>query len=186
MQHWEAAAVFHGMNTIWSLPKISLKIKLHLFSAIVIPTAIYSNLSVSINRRLNIFHQRCLRRILNVRVLNSISIECLWSYHQWWSTLKEWCCTLHNIIACRRPELASHSFRMENYRIPKIAMRKTPLGAKHTRGTWWRTFIQDFKTLNIKQDPRPVQEILESPCCPICYLASRDARLVVTAADSKG
>ena len=67
----KAAAIFRRLNKIWSSSTISLKIKLCLFNSIVIPTAIYAGetwkTSTRINRKLDVFQQRCLRRILKIR-----------------------------------------------------------------------------------------------------------------------
>ncbi len=148
----KAAAVFRRMNKICYSLSISLKIKLRLFSAIVVPTAIYASetwkASGSINNRLDVFQQRCLRRILKIRFYDHITNEeVLW---------RSGVCKLHNIVARRRLRLAGHILRMENNRIPKTAMRWVPLGAKRPwgrpRNTWRRTFLQDLKTLNMAWD----------------------------------
>ncbi len=75
----KAAAVFWRINKIWSSPSISLKIKLRLFSAIVVPTAINASetwtASGSSKNRLDVFQQRCLRRILKIRFYDHITNE---------------------------------------------------------------------------------------------------------------
>ncbi|CAI5689735.1 unnamed protein product [Oreochromis niloticus] len=145
----KAAAVFWRMNKIWSSPTISLKIKLRLFNSIVIPTAIYASetwkVSACINSNLDVFQQRCLRRILRIRYTDHITNEEILRRS---GTVK-----LHNIVARKRLQLAGHILRMDDAQIPKTAMRWQPLGVKRPRGrprnTWRRSFHQDLKTSNI-------------------------------------
>lgn len=58
------ATIFRRMNNICSSPSIFLKINFHLLASTVIPTAIYASktwkASTSINKKLDVFQQRCL------------------------------------------------------------------------------------------------------------------------------
>ena len=145
----KAAAVFRRLNKIWSSSTISLKIKLRLFNSIVVPTAIYAcetwKASRSTNHKLDVFQQRCLRRILKIRYIQHITNEEVLNRSD--------TCKLHDIVTQRRLRLAGHILRMDSERIPKTAMKWTPPGGRRPRGrprnTWRRTFASDIQGLNI-------------------------------------
>ena len=145
----KAAAVFRRLNRIWSSPTISLTIKLRLFNSIVIPTAIYASetwrMSASINHKLNVFQQRCLRRIMKVRYFHHVTNEDI--------LRRSNACKLHDVVARRRLRLAGHILRMSDERIPKTAMEWIPPDGRRPRGrprhTWRRTFVNDIRELNI-------------------------------------
>ena len=71
--------VFRKLQKIWSLTSIRLKIKLQLYNSIVLPTALYASetwkSTAAISKRLNVFHQRCLRKILKISYLDHITNE---------------------------------------------------------------------------------------------------------------
>lgn len=98
MPHWKGGCVFRRMNKIWSSPTISLKIKLCLLNWIAIPTTIYASetwkVSACINTKLDVFQQRCFRRILQIRYTDHITNE---EVLQRSGTVK-----LHNIVARQR------------------------------------------------------------------------------------
>ena len=61
-------AVFRRMRKIWNNAKIDQKIKLRLYITIVLPTELYASetwkVTAAISKKLNVFHQRYLRKIL--------------------------------------------------------------------------------------------------------------------------
>ncbi|XP_065326078.1 NLR family CARD domain-containing protein 3-like [Pelmatolapia mariae] len=147
----KAAAVFRRMNKIWSSPTISLKIKLHFFNSIVIPTAIYASetwkVSACINTKLDVFQQRCLRRILRIRYIDRITNEEI--------LRRSGTVELHNIVACKRLRLAGHILRMDDAQIPKTAMRWQPLGVKRPRGrpcNTWRRLTEVHKKMMMEKE----------------------------------
>ena len=64
----KAAAVFRRMRKVWSTSTIDLDTKLRLYNSIVLPTAVYASetwkSSARLNKKLDVFHQRNLRKIL--------------------------------------------------------------------------------------------------------------------------
>ena len=70
---------YSKMDKIWKSSKMSLKIKLQLYNSIVLSTAIYTcdswSTSVKLNKKLNAFHQRCLRKILNITYVDRVKPE---------------------------------------------------------------------------------------------------------------
>uniref|UniRef100_A0A914URD9 Reverse transcriptase domain-containing protein n=1 Tax=Plectus sambesii TaxID=2011161 RepID=A0A914URD9_9BILA len=148
----KASAVFQQMRNIWSSASISLNIKLRLYASITLPMATYAaetwKASASITRKVNVFHQRCLRRILRIRYFDHITNEEVLQRSKLPS--------LSTIIARYRLRLAGHVFRMDDSRIPRKAFRWVPLGYRRGRGrprlTWRRTFINDLKALDVSWD----------------------------------
>ena len=71
----KAASIFQRLHPIWS----STTIKLRLYTAIVIPTAIYAcetwKRTVMIAHRLDVFHRRCLRAILSISWRDHVTNE---------------------------------------------------------------------------------------------------------------
>ena len=61
------------------ISKISLKIKLQLYNSIVLPPATYAcekwKTPVKLYKKLNAFHQRCLRKILKITYLDRVKNE---------------------------------------------------------------------------------------------------------------
>lgn len=140
----KASAVFYCLRPIWTSSTISLTIKLHLYTTIVLPTVTYGSetwkITVAVTRKVDVFHQRCLRRILGISYLDHITnVEVLR-----WSKM----CRLSFIIAKRRLRLAGHVLRMDRHRITRRQYWE-PLDAKLGRGrpktNWRSTFKDDLK-----------------------------------------
>src|SRR5690242_8758757 len=104
-----------------------------------------SKASASITRKMNVFHQRCLRRILRIRYVDHVANEEVLRRSKLPS--------LHTIIARRRLRLAGQIIRRTDTRIPERAFRWVTPGGWRGRGrprlTWRRTFISD---LNVSWD----------------------------------
>ena len=70
----KASAVFQRLRQVWSTTTINTKTKIRFYNTIVLPPAIYASetwkISTRIARKLNVFHQRCLRRILGITYLD--------------------------------------------------------------------------------------------------------------------
>uniref|UniRef100_A0A7I5E8S3 Reverse transcriptase domain-containing protein n=1 Tax=Haemonchus contortus TaxID=6289 RepID=A0A7I5E8S3_HAECO len=147
----KAAAVFRRLQPLWASSSISQNIKLRLYYSIVIPTALYASetwkSTASLVKRLNAFHQRCLRRIMKIRYTDHVTNE---------EVLRR-CGSncLHVVVAQRRLRLAGHILRMAQQRVSRVAMNWIPPGAKRGRGrprnTWRRTFENDLKTINVSR-----------------------------------
>jgi len=67
----KAAAVFRRLDNVWRSSTLSLKIKLDLYTSLIISTAIYASetwkSTAKIRQQLEVFHQRNLRKILALR-----------------------------------------------------------------------------------------------------------------------
>uniref|UniRef100_A0A914UPB0 Reverse transcriptase domain-containing protein n=1 Tax=Plectus sambesii TaxID=2011161 RepID=A0A914UPB0_9BILA len=146
----KAAAVFKRMRPMWSSASINEGIKIRLFTTIIVPTALYGcetwRHTERIAKKLNVFQQRCLRRIFRISYLEHKTNDKVLkraNVHQ-----------LEAIVTERRMRLAGHVLRMNDDRHPKTAMRWTPRNGKRRVGapriTWRRTFIKDLED---SQDP---------------------------------
>lgn len=145
----KASTVFQQMCIIWSSTSISLNIKLRLYASIILPMATYAaetwKASASISHKVDVFHQRCLWRILHIWYYNHITNEEVLR----WSNMS----SLSTMIAYRRLWLAGHIIWMESSRIPKQALQWVLPRGQRCRGrpwlTWRQTFINDPSSLNI-------------------------------------
>ncbi|XP_078682172.1 uncharacterized protein LOC144916725 [Branchiostoma floridae x Branchiostoma belcheri] len=145
----KAAAVFRRMRTIWATSAIDLDNKLRLYNSIVLPTAIYASetwkCTAKLTKKLDVFHQRNLRRILKVRWKDHITNEEI--------LRRAKTQPLGDIITGKRMQLAGHILRLPSQRHSKTAMTWVPPGGRRKRGrpknTWRRTFQEDLKRANI-------------------------------------
>ena len=91
--------------------------------------------------KLETFHRKCLRHILNIWWPNVITNSELYEKSKTVSVKAE--------IEKRRLRLLGHILRMPNHRVPKIALKWTPATGKRSRGrpkcTWRRTIERDLK-----------------------------------------
>ncbi|KAK1805428.1 hypothetical protein P4O66_019744 [Electrophorus voltai] len=146
----KAAGVSQRLRRIWSSTTINTGIKMRLYSTIVIPTAIYASETwrntKRIAQKLNVFHQRCLRRILGISYKDRITNEEVLQ----WSGLRK----LEEIVTEHRMCLAGHLLRLPDKRISKAAVHWTPTGGKRKQGrpktTWRSTFITNLKAIDIR------------------------------------
>jgi len=142
----KAAAVFRRLERVWKSQKLDIKIKLRLYSSIVLPTVLYASETwketESISKKLDVFHQRCLRKILKIsyrdHVTNKDVLERTQSRR------------LRDTVTERRMRFAGHILRLAHDRYAKMALFWEPLG-KRKRGrpkhTWRKTFEEDLATV---------------------------------------
>jgi len=153
----KAMGVFRKLQRIWSMTSISRRIKLQLYNTIVLPTALYASetwkSTAAISKKLDVFHQKCLRRILKITYHDRITNEEVLRIAQ--------SRRLQDIVAERRFKFAGHILRMPVERPAKVAMKWQPPFGKRKRGrpkiSWKRTFIKDINSVdkeweNIEQE----------------------------------
>ena len=147
----KASWAFGKIEHLMKAKNISLKTKLSLYNATVISVLLYGSetwqLYAADKKRLNAFHQRCLRRILKVSYRDHITnVEILKRTGQ-----RE----IGDVLMERRLRWYGHVARMAEERIPKIVMKWKPTG-KRRRGrprlTWRHTIETDLKRLDITWD----------------------------------
>jgi len=140
----KAAAVFRRLDNVWRSSTLSLKIKLDLYTSLTVSTAIYAcetwKSTVRIRQKLDVFHQRNLRKILGVTWRDHMSnIEVLKRTGQR---------RLQNIVSERRLRMAGQIIRMPPGQPANRAMSWTSCGSGRKRGrptkTWRSTFKEDL------------------------------------------
>jgi len=103
-------------------------------------------MTARIERKLNVFHQRCLRKILKVAYKDHITNEeiLLWANSR----------KLSNIVTERRFRMAGHILRFAHHRAAKVAISWTPADGRRKTGrykkTWRRTFQQHLQMVDFK------------------------------------
>ena len=144
----KASAVFRRLLSIWNSGTITRRLKIKLLDTIVLPTALYGSetwkMTVKMSKRIDAFHQRCLRKILKVTYRDRITNE---EIYRRTSTRP-----LSEIIEMRRMRYAGHVLRMPSERDPKIAFEWRPEGRRRVgrpRATWRRKFQKDLEARNI-------------------------------------
>ena len=126
----KAMAIFQKMTNIWRSKKISTEIKINLYKSIILPIVTYASetwrITTKLANRLNVFHHRCIRRILNINYKEHITNEEILER----SKLNR----LEDIITERRMKMTGHILRLPNERPAKIALSWTPTNGKRKRG----------------------------------------------------
>ena len=140
----KAAALFRRMNNIWKASKISTQLKFRLYNSMVLLTALYASETwkntVKVDNKLNVLHQRYLRRILKTTYRDYVTNE---------EVLKRANSRpLNEIVTVRRLKLAGHILRRPAERHAKTALTWTPIDGQRKRGrpkaTWRTTFQEDL------------------------------------------
>lgn len=147
----KAATTLGRLNSrVWENKKLTKTTKMSVYSACILSTLLYGSETWTTyarqEKRLNVFHQRCLRRILkiswrdkvpNTEVLSRAGLP-----------------SLLTILRSRRLRWAGHVCRMADGRIPKdlfygeLAKGKRPVGRPHLR--FKDVLKRDLKATNIR------------------------------------
>ena len=133
----KAQAAFLALRKVWKTRDISLKTKLKLFNSNVKSVLLYGcetwNASKSCIRKVQVFINQSLRKILRIGWMDKIKNEEVWKRAGQRPVEEE--------IGKRRWRWMGHTLRKENNSIPKKALDWNPQG-KRTRGrprlTWRR------------------------------------------------
>uniref|UniRef100_A0A914W1C4 DUF6451 domain-containing protein n=1 Tax=Plectus sambesii TaxID=2011161 RepID=A0A914W1C4_9BILA len=154
----KAFAVFQRLRSIWNSASLSLHLKLRLFSTIVLPTALYAaetwKKTVAIDRKLDVFQQRCLRRILKISYRDRVTNDEVYRR----TNTKP----LSTVVTERRLQFTGHILRLPDNRLAKAAMRWRPSrgrrGLGRPRTTWRRTLMEDLRSIDIEWDDQHAVE----------------------------
>ena len=167
----KAHSVFIRLQSIWKSKQYSLRTKVRLYNSNVKSVLLYGSecwrVTVSDMKRIDAFHNRCLRKICRIFWPERISSQELHRGTKCNSDALE--------IKRRHFRWLGHVFRMAPERIPKVALGWTPAG-KRKRGrpktTWRRTVAAELKEVNLTwgealhaaQDRTRWRQIVEALC----------------------
>ena len=126
----KAAAVFRRMNNIRKASKISTQLKFPLYNYVVLPNALNARetwkSTLKVDKKLDVFHQRCLRRRLKITYRDHVTNE---------EVLRRASSrALHEIVTLHRLKLAGHTLRRPAERYAKTALTWIPNDGKRKRG----------------------------------------------------
>ena len=134
-----------GANRIWSSHSINSTIKFRLYASIVLSAALHacetwkSTASICI---LDVFHRRCIRKILGLSWQDRVTNEELMR--------RSWMQALSETVTTRRLRLAGHVLRSPDVRPACVAMTWIPEAGRRTSGqpqmTWRASFMEDLYT----------------------------------------
>ena len=128
MKIGKAAENFKKMNKIWSSTTTSTRFKIRLYHSIILPYLLCTSetwrITVKLAKKLNEFHQRCLRRILKISYRYHVTNDEVLRNTQSDILIK--------IIKTRSLKLAGHIIRMEDNRCAKTVFSWVPSNGKRT------------------------------------------------------
>ena len=140
----KATGAFNRLYNIWNSRSISISVKIRIYKAAVITVLTYGcevwNTSKAQMKRLESFHQRCLRRILKIRWFHKVpNVE----------VLRRACSTtLESHVASMRLRWYGHVVRMPSDRLPRYLVDWVPEHGKRNRGrpkkSWLKVVEEDF------------------------------------------
>ena len=140
----KASQAFASLRNIWKCRNIGVNTKIRLFKSNVISVLLYGSESwkttKTIIKKLEVFQNRCLRRILKIFWPNTISNRDL---HTRTSTDP-----IEQLVQQRRWKYIGHTLRKEPTALPRVALRWTPAGKRRTgrpKETWRRTTERQMK-----------------------------------------
>jgi len=141
MQHFcpdfHAMPYFQWLNPIWSGRSISNTVKFFLYSMIVLSTAHHAcetwKSTAHIWNTLDVFHQRCIQKILRVLWRHRMTNGELMRRSEMQSVSKT--------VKTRRLRLAGHVLRQPKVRPANVAMNWIPEDGKRSRGRPRKTMI---------------------------------------------
>ena len=145
----KAATIFQRLRSIWSSTTINLNVKLRLYTAIVIPTAINVcetwKRTAMIAHRLDVFHRRCLRAIIGIAWRDHVTNEEVIR-----ATGME---RLQDNVTTRKRTMAGHVIRLQRVRPAHTAMYCVTEYGRRKRGrpkkTWRSTFKEDLEDMGV-------------------------------------
>ena len=149
--HW-----IRRLSNIWKSGSLGLNIKLQLYTALVVSTAIYASetrkSTRTIQNKLDVFHQRNLRKIIGVTWKDKVSnAEVLARTGQK---------RLQDIAGERRFRFAGHVMRMAPERPARRVIEWTPADGRRKRGrpkkTWRSTFREDLQATGVSWSEKEI------------------------------
>lgn len=141
----KARQAFISLNNIWNSTQLTRNLKLRLFKSNCISVLLYGcetwKMTSTIENDIQVFVNRCLRRILRIRWPNVISNEELWSQ----TNMEQ----IKATIMRRKWKWIGHTLRRPDGDIAKVALDWNPQGNRKVgrpKTTWRRTVVNEAKS----------------------------------------
>ena len=143
--NWKSAqAAFTSLSKIWRTKDISLRTKLRIYNSNVKSVLLYGcetwNASQTCIKRIQVFINRCLRKLLRIKWTGKVSNEIVWERTRQSPVRDE--------IGRRRWRWIGHTLRKPGNSITKKALDWNPQGKRsrgRPRGTWRRVIENDVQ-----------------------------------------
>ncbi len=144
----KATGAFNRLNNIWTSKSISICVKIRIYKAAVITVLTYGcevwNTTQAQMKRIESFHQRCLRRIFKVRWFHRVSNKEV--------LRRAKADTLEKHISSMRLRWFGHVVRMPSDRLPRYMVEWIPPQGKRSRGrprkSWLKVVEEDYNNLS--------------------------------------
>jgi hypothetical protein len=141
----KANDVFVQLYPVWRNLNISKEVKIRIFNTNIKPVLLYDcetwKTTNQITRILQIFTNKCLRRIMNIKWTDKITNEELWTItHQK---------SIENQIKRRKWNWIGHTLHKETGAIEKTALDWSPQGYRRRggpKGTWRRAIEDEIRS----------------------------------------
>ena len=140
----KARIAFGSLHRVWLSKRLTRRLKVQIFNSNIKPVLLYGcetwKVTNIITRRLQVFANRCLRKILGIYYPNTITNENLWS----WTNQQRVCVE----IGRRKWGWIGHTLRKSEQDISRQAMSWNPPGRRRQGGqfsTWRRTVEKEAK-----------------------------------------
>ena len=142
----KARGAYTILGKIWQASNYTVNTKLHIFKSCVVSVLLYGCetwlVSEVIRRKLQVFINRCLRRILRIFWPNTISNDALWERANM--------ADINNIIRRRKYGWIGHTLRKPPEEICHRALQYNPQGSRpvgRPKNTWRRTVLSEVNSL---------------------------------------
>ena len=140
----KASQAFASLRSTWRFKNIRQKTKIRFFKSNVLSTLLYGaeswKMTKTISHKLEVFQNKCLRRILHVYWPQTIS-----NYELLRRTGTE---SITQQVRRKRWKWIGHVLRMPSAALPRVALRWTPDGRRkrgRPKETWRRTVEKEMK-----------------------------------------
>jgi len=149
LQHTEVELYSGRRRRIWSSHSINSTIKFCLYASIVLSTALHAcetcKSTASIRNTLDVFHRRCIRKILGLSWQDRVTNEEL--------KKRSGMQALSEIVQTRRLRLAGHVLRLPDVRPARLAITWIQESGRNTSSrpqmTWRTSFKEDLHRMNL-------------------------------------
>jgi hypothetical protein len=132
----KAMGKFRDMKRVWWSKRVRLRTRVQLYKCYVLPILRFGSefwaLTKQQTHRLEVVHNRCMREMLHVRLMDRLSLD----------LLRQRCRlpSMEQMLRADRLQWLGHVLRMEDHRLPRIALLSRPKDGRRAVGRPRRRF----------------------------------------------